>query len=145
MSEKQSAAAAVASAAAEAAKMQKIALLQLQIYQKNQQLTKVNQQIASLSAEQGSLGTKLADWSTQKAGYSANEAVCEVVILNIFEGVCANQLKEEVSSCVEEMDKTHSGVTSLNTQVGAQIGKLQERVQLIGEELRKLQLELNSL
>lgn len=141
----QSAAEAAARAAAEAARRQKIALLQLQITRKNQELTKVNQQIASLSSEHGKLGTTLADWCTQKADYSGNEVVSEVVILNIFEGKCADALKEELTSCVEEMDKTYSGVTSLNTQVNVQIGRLRERVSIIGQELRDLQLELNSL
>lgn len=141
----QSAAEAAARAAAEAARRQKIALLQLQITRKNQELTKVNQQIASLSSEHGKLGTTLADWCTQKADYSGNEVVSEVVILNIFEGKCADALKEELISCVEEMDKTYSGVTSLNTQVNVQIGRLRERVSIIGQELRDLQLELNSL
>lgn len=140
----QSAAEAAARAAAEAAKMQRIALLQVQITRKNKELTKVNQQIASLSAEHANLGTKLTDWCTEKADYSTNEVVSEVVILNIFEGVCADTLKEEVSSCVEEMDKTYGDVSSLNTQVNVQIGRLQQRVSIIGQELRDLQLELNS-
>lgn len=141
----QSAAEAAARAAAEAARRQRIALLQMQITRKNQELTKVNQQIASLSSEHGRLGTALTDWCTHKADYNGNEVVSEVVILNIFEGVCADTLKEEMSKCVEEMDKTYSGVTSLNTQVSVQIGRLQQRVSIIGQELRDLQLELNSL
>ena len=134
-----------AARAAAAARAQKIALIQQRILIKNQELMKVNRQIASLSSEHGSLGAKLSDWCTQKAAYNGNEAVSEVVILNIFEGICADTLKEEVSSCVEEMDKTYSGMTSLNTQVNVQIGRLQERVSIIGQELRDLQLELSSL
>ncbi len=138
-------AAELARAAAEAARQARILVLNQQITRKNQELTIVSQQIASLSSEQGNLGNYLSDWNTQKAAYSANETVSEVVIVNVFEGRCADAIKEELTACVEEMDKTYSSVTTLQGNVGMQINKLQLRVNTINEELRNLRLELSCL
>lgn len=138
-------AAELARAAAEAARQARILVLNQQITRKNQELTIVSQQIASLSSEQGNLENYLSDWNTQKAAYSANETVSEVVIVNVFEGRCADAIKEELTACVEEMDKTYSSVTTLQGNVGMQINKLQLRVNTINEELRNLRLELSCL
>lgn len=121
------------------------AAIQSQIQQWNTKLTTVNSQIAGLTAEQSNLSTYLGDWDTQKSIYSGSEILSEVVIVNVFEGVCADKIKADFSASITEMDETHSKVSGLNGNVGAQISRLNQYVSVINTKLTSLRNELSSI
>ena len=121
------------------------AAIQSQIQQWNTKLTTVNSQIADLTAEQSNLNTYLGDWDTQKSIYNGSEILSEVVIVNIFEGVCADTIKAEFSASITEMDETHSKVSGLNGNVGAQISRLNQYISVINTKLTSLRNELSSI
>lgn len=121
------------------------AYIQSQIQYWDTKLSKVNSQIAGLTAEQSNLSTYLGDWDTQKSIYSSSEILSEVVIVNVFEGVCADKMKAEFSASITEMDQTHSGVSGLNGNVGVQISRLNQYVSVINTKLTSLRNELSSI
>lgn len=124
---------------------QKRAAIQAQIQQWESKLSKVNSQLSGLTAEQSNLNTYLGDWNTQKTIYSENEILSDVVIVNVFEGVCADRIKEEFSSCITEMNQTCSGVSGLKGNVGMQITRLNQYVSVINTKLASLRSELSSI
>ncbi len=91
----------------------------------------VEGQIRALSGEQSNLNSYLGEWSAQKSIYSGNPLLSEVVIVNLFEGVCADEMKMEFTDCITEMDQTYSGVSGLNGNVGTQISRLQDYLAVI--------------
>lgn len=119
--------------------------IQSQIQQWNTKLTTVNSQIANLTAEQSNLNTYLGDWDTQKSIYNGNDILSEVVIVNVFEGACADKIKTEFSASITEMDQTYSGVNGLNGNVGVQIARLNQYASVINTKLISLRYELNSI
>lgn len=121
------------------------AAIQSQIQQWNTKLTTVNSQISGLTAEQSNLSTYLGDWDTQKSIYSGSEILSEVVIVNVFEGVCADKIKADFSASITEMDESHSKVSGLNGNVGAQISRLNQYVSVINTKLASLRNELSSI
>ena len=121
------------------------AAIQSQIQQWNTKLTTVNSQITSLTTEQSNLNTYLGDWDTQKSIYSGSEILSEVVIVNVFEGVCADQIKADFSASITEMDQTYNEVSGLNGNVGAQISRLNQYVSVINTKLTSLRNELSSI
>lgn len=86
------------------------AAIQAEINMWNGKLARVESQIASLTTEQSNLNTYLGDWETQKSIYSGSEILSEVVIVNVFEGVCADSIKADFTDSITEMDQTHSDV-----------------------------------
>lgn len=123
----------------------KRAYIQSQIQQWNMKLSKVNSQIAGLTAEQSNLCTYLGDWDTQRNLYSGSEILSEVVIANVFEGVCADRIKTDFSAGIIEMDETHGKVSGLNGNVGVQISRLNQYVSVINTKLTSLRNELSSI
>lgn len=123
----------------------KRAYIQSQIQYWNTKLSKVNSQIAGLTTEQSNLSTYLGDWDTQKSIYSGSEILSEVVIVNVFEGVCADKIKADFSASITEMDESHSKVSGLNGNVGAQISRLNQYVSVINTKLTSLRNELSSI
>lgn len=121
------------------------AYIQSQIQQWNTKLSKVNVQIAGLTAEQSNLNTCLGDWDTQKSIYSGSEILSAVVIVNVFEGVCADKIKADFSASITEMNQTHSKVSGLSGNVGAQISRLNQYVSVINMRLASLRNELSSI
>lgn len=121
------------------------AAIQYQIQQWNTKLSRANSQLSGLTAEQSNLNTYLGDWDTQKSIYSGNEILSDVVIVNIFEGVCADRVKNDFSSSITEMDQTYSGVSGLNGNVSAQIARLNQYVSIINMKLTSLRNELSSI
>ena len=119
--------------------------IQGQIRQWNAKLSQVNAQIGALTKQQSSLNTYLGDWDIQKGIYDKSEILSEVVIINVFEGVCADKIKEDMGECIKEMDQTCSGVRRLNGNVGAQISRLNQYVLIINLKISALQNELASL
>ncbi|MEY8523341.1 hypothetical protein AALA90_09970 [Lachnospiraceae bacterium 38-10] len=105
----------------------------------------VEGQIRALSGEQSNLNGYLGEWSTQKSIYSGNPLLSEVVIVNLFEGVCADEIKEEFTNCIAEMDQTYSGVSGLNGNVGTQISRLQDYLAVINAKISALYSELASI
>ena len=119
--------------------------IQSQIQQWDAKLSRVNSQLSGLMAEQSDLNTYLGDWDIQKSIYSGNEILSDVVIINIFEGVCADSIKADFSSGITEMDQTCSGVSGLNGNVSAQIARLNQYISVINTKLTSLRNELNSI
>lgn len=119
--------------------------IQRKIDEWNEKLNKVKLQKANLGLQQIILNTYMRKWDTQKTTYSGNDILTEVVILNVFEGVCADTMKEKFTNSVTQMDQTYSGVSGLNGNVGLQISRLDEYITLINEKLTALRSELNSI
>lgn len=132
-------------AGTEADKVRMRALIQFQINQLNTTLTQVNAQISNLTTEQTNLGTYLGEWNAQKSRYNGNDILSDVVIVNVFEGVCADKIKENMEECISEMDQTYSGVNGLKSNVGRQISRLNQYVLDINAKLTTLKAQLNSL
>ena len=121
------------------------AAIQSQIHQWDDKLLWVNSQLSGLETEQSNLNSYLGDWSTQKNIYSGNDILSEVVIVNVFEGVCADKIKSDFSACIKKMDQTCGGVYGLNGNVSAQIVRLRQYVSTINARLTSLRNELNSI
>lgn len=119
--------------------------IQSQIDKWDAELTSVNSQVSALAEEQTKLNNCLGDWDTQKNIYSGSEILSEVVIVNVFEGVCADRIKEEFSACITEMGHTCRRVSRLIENVSAQIARLNEYISVINMELSSLRNELNSI
>lgn len=119
--------------------------IQRKIDEWNEKLNKVKLQKANLGLQQIILNTYMRKWDTQKTTYSGNDILTEVVILNVFEGVCADTMKEKFTNSVTQMDQTYSGVSGLNGNVGLQISRLDEYITLINGKLTALRSELNSI
>lgn len=119
--------------------------IQRKIDEWNEKLNKVKLQKANLGLQQIILNTYMRKWDTQKTTYSGNDILTEVVILNVFEGVCADTMKEKFTNSVTQMDQSYSGVSGLNGNVGLQISRLDEYITLINGKLTALRSELNSI
>ncbi len=123
----------------------RIAALKAEINMWNGKLARVESQIASLTTEQSSLNTYLGDWETQKSIYSGSEILSEVVIVNVFEGVCADSIKADFTDSITEMDQTHNDVGGMIGNVGEQISRLEQYKADINSKLTALRNELNSI
>ncbi|MBD5495763.1 MAG: hypothetical protein HDR12_15720 [Lachnospiraceae bacterium] len=130
---------------AEAERARRRAAIQAEIDKWNNKLTTVQSQKTSLTAQQANLNLYMGDWDTQKTAYNGNDILTEVVILNVFEGVCADKIKEELTASVTQMDQTYSRISGLNGNVGLQISKLNEYITFIDEKITALKNELNSI
>lgn len=136
---------AIRRAAEEAERRRRRAAIEAQIRQWEEKLRNVESQIAALTDEKSKLGTCLTDWSTQKSICSSSDILSEVVVLNVFEGVCADQIRTDMGTCLAKMDKTCSNVFRLNGSIAAQISRLQQYVSVIQTKLSSLRSELNSI
>ncbi len=123
----------------------KKASIRASISASNIKLEKVNTQIISLTTEYTNLNTYLGNWETQKSLYNGNNILSEVVIINIFEGVCADKIKEKIEGCISCMDQTYSNTTRLRNSVDAQIQRLEQQVLNIGTKITSLNNQLNAL
>lgn len=121
------------------------AAIQSQIHQWDDKLLWVNSQLSGLEAEQSELNSYLGDWSAQKNIYSGNDILSEVVIVNVFEGVCADKIKSDFSACIKKMDQTWGEVYRLKENVGVQIARLKQYSSTINTRLTSLRNELNSI
>ncbi len=139
------AAAAMQRAAEEAAKERRRAELRRQIQQWEGKKRTVESQIEGLTAEKLRLHSYRKMWEEKKCIYNGNEILSEVVIINLFEGVCADKFKDEFSASITEMDQTYSKVGGLNGNVGAQISRLNQYITVINAKLTSLRNELSSI
>lgn len=126
-------------------KAKKRVSIQSQIQHWSTKLSEVNSQITELTTEQSNLSTYLGEWDTQKSIYDGSENLSEVVRVNVFEGVCADKIKDDFSASITEMDGTYSKVSRLNGNVGTQITRLNQYVSVIHTKLTSLRSELSSI
>lgn len=130
---------------AEEERARKRAALREQIQRWDDKLARVKSQLSGLEAEQSRLNAYLDEWVSQKNVYNGNRILSEVVIVNVFEGVCADKIKTDFSGCIAEMDRTHSRVSGLNGNVSAQIFRLDQQVHALNARITSLQNQLNSI
>lgn len=130
---------------AEAERARRRAAIQAEIDKWNNKLEKVQSQKRSLTAQKANLNLYMGNWDTQKTTYNGNDILTEVVILNVFEGVCADTMKEKLTNSITQMDQTYSRVSGLNGNVGLQISRLNEYITFIDEKITVLKNELNSI
>lgn len=120
-------------------------VIQSQIDLCDAELTSVSIQVSELTAEQSKLNTYLSDWEAQKLIYNGNAILSEVVIPNVFEGVCADRIREEFSAGIAEMDQTCGRVGRLNENLSAQIARLNQYISDINAQLASLRNQLGSI
>lgn len=137
--------ATAAAAAAAAAKAKKIAELKAQILTWETKLKKVKSQMTSLTTQNTNLNTYLGEWETQKKIYNESATLSEVVIVNVFEGVCADKIKVKFQKCITTMNGTYNSVNNLTGIVSLQIARLKQYETYINSKLTLLKTELSSL
>lgn len=116
-----------------------------EISQLNTKKNDVYKQIYNLTSEQTHLNMYLEEWGAQKALCNQNDILSEIVILNVFEGVCADKIKQEFHESVAEMDLTCRKIVGLYGGVSVQIERLNQYASIINTRLTSLRNELNSL
>lgn len=131
--------------AAAATKIKRTTELKAQILTWETELKKVKTQITSLETQKTKLNTYLGKWEIQRKKYSENETLSEVVIVNVFEGVCADKTKVKFKDCITTMNGTYKSVNNLTGVVGSQIARLKQYEAYINSKLTSLKTELSSL
>lgn len=111
----------------------------------NDRIAGVNSLISDLAAGKSGLNASLEDWGIQKRKYNGSDILSEVVLVNVFEGVCAERIRNEFSSCMAQMDRTCVGVSRMVEDVNAQIARLLQYITMINTELTTLRNELSSI
>lgn len=91
------------------------------------------------------LEESLEEWEEQKINYSGNDTLSDVVIENVFEGVCADKIKADLTASVTQMDDTCNKISGLIGNVGLQIDELNNRINIINGEIASLENQLNSI
>lgn len=114
-----------------------------QIKQLEDERGTVTAQIDKLKTEQLMLHSYQKMWEEKKRKYNGNEILSEVVIVNIFEGACADEIKGDFTACIKEMDKTYSKAGGLRESIGIQVLKLNEYVYTIDVDIRNLRVKLD--
>lgn len=130
---------------AEEERARKRAALREQIQRWDDKLARVKSQLSGLEAEQSRLNAYLDEWVSQKNVYNGNRILSEVVIVNVFEGVCADKIKNDLSNCIAEMGRTCGRVNGLNGNVCIQIARLHQQVSSVNARLSSMRNELNSI
>ncbi len=123
----------------------KLTYYQAQISATNGILTTVKGWVSTLIREQGNLNSYIEDWVTQKAIYDSNENLSEVVITNVFEGVCADTIKTELADCITIMEQTCSDASTLSADLTLQIAKLNEYIAQLNSQLTSLNYQMSLL
>lgn len=131
--------------AAARAREMKRKYLQGQINDWNGKLSEVKKQISGLETEKKNLVTYLREWEEVKKPYNNNDVLSEVVIINLFEGVCADNIKDDFTEMVEDMDQRYNMTGGMENNINVQIRKLQEYETLINNKLASLRNELNAI
>lgn len=123
----------------------KLAFYKAQISLTNGMLTTVKGWVSALIREQGNLNSYIEDWATQKVIYDSNENLSEVVITNVFEGVCADTIKTELADCITIMEQTCSDASTLSADLTLQIAKLNEYIAQLNSQLTSLNYQMSLL
>lgn len=92
-----------------------------------------------------SLERQLEAWVVHKNRCSGELVLSEIVVVNKFEGGCADQVKKEFTSCVKEMNITYAKTERLRDDVDAQIQKLGQYIAYINSRISSLTRELNAI
>lgn len=108
-------------------------------------IEKCNDLISRLQTENSNLAGYLSDWQAQYNTYVQNPVTEQVVITNIFEGVCADKIKSKLSTAVNDMVNTESSGNTLSTNVGNQITAISNYESTVYTKITSLQSELASL
>lgn len=132
-------------AAEEAEKAKRRKAIQEKIDKWNEKKVTVISQKNELAAEKQNLETQLSNWERQKIKYNGNSLLCDVVIVDVFEGVSAEKVKACFEEGVGEMDQTCANVERLKQSVVEQIQKLDQYVSDINENIRILIQEKNAI
>ncbi len=103
----------------------------------------VREQIKKFEEEQLNLHSLQEMWEEKKNKYNGNEVLSEVVIVNVFEGVCAGKIKDDFTACIKEMDQTYSKTGGLRENIKAQISRLQQYINDIDADIKGLRVKLN--
>lgn len=116
-----------------------------QIDEWNGKLSEVKEQISGLETEKKNLTTYLAEWEEAKRTYNNNDILSEVVVINLFEGVCADNIKDDFSEIVTDMDRRYDVAGGMENNISVQITKLRQYESVIQSKLTSLRNELNSI
>lgn len=136
---------AAAEAIREALKAQKRAKLQKEIDNWNKELSKIKPIRSRLIKEQSFLSRLLSEWEIQKNKCEGNLILSEIVLVNRFEGECADQIKEDFTACVVDMNNTYLNTGTLRDDDGAQITKLDQYISFINNRITSLTNEKNAI
>lgn len=98
-----------------------------------------------LEKEMYYLGRKMDEWEVHKNRCKGNLLLSEVVILNRFEGVCADEVKKDFTARVMEMNNTWLMTGRLREDGSAQIQKLNQYISTLNDRIESLTRELNSI
>lgn len=135
----------VAQKVSEIAREIDIDAIESQIHTLNRESEIVNSQINELRSRQKDLTSYLEEWRGQKASYDGDRSLSEVVIVNLFEGVCADKIQKDLSHCIEEMDYACGKVAELNDNIESQITRLNQQLTQIHRQLKLLKIDLDSI
>ncbi len=119
--------------------------LQNQIDEWIGKLSVVNKQISGLEKEKENLETYLGEWEEQKKKCNGNDVLSEIVIADLFEGVCADNIKDDFAEAVVLMDRLYSGGNAMKGDVDTQIAGLRRQESQFNAKLKSLRDELNSI
>lgn len=108
-------------------------------------VTKCDALITRLQEENSNLGDFVSEWDTQYTVYAQNPVTEQVVITNVFEGVCADQIKEKLHMAVQDMENTKGSMNVLSSSVGSQITTLSNYRNGAAGKITSLQSQLASL
>lgn len=98
-----------------------------------------------LEKEMHYLGRKMDEWEVHKNRCKGNLLLSEVVLINRFEGVCADEVKKGFTARVMEMNNTYLMTGRLREDGNAQIQKLNQYISTLNERISSLTRELNSI
>lgn len=129
----------------EALKAQKRAKLQKEIDNWNKELSKIKPIRSRLIKEQSFLSRLLSEWEIQKNKCEGNLILSEIVLVNRFEGECADQIKKDFTARVADMNKTYFKTGWLRDYDGEQIAKLDQYITFINNKITSLTNELNAI
>lgn len=98
-----------------------------------------------LEKEMYYLGRKMDEWEVHKNRCKGNLLLSEVVILNRFEGVCADKIKQDFTASVMEMNNTYLKTGRLLEDGDIQIQRLNQYISSLNDRIESLTRELNSI
>lgn len=104
----------------------------------------LKERIVSLGWHRSQLDSYIEDWENERNSFSKND-ISQVVITNVFEGVCADKIKSDLETCIAQMDQTCDKVRGLRNNIEKQITKLGEYQSNIDETLLIKRDELRSI
>lgn len=130
-------------------RLEEIAMKKVELRSKianlEKKLTNTQAKRISLTHEKALLEQCISDWGAQKYLYESNEIIYEIVITNVFEGKCAEQIKTDMEQCILEMDSNNGQVNELRDNVATQISRLNDYETCLRGDIAGAQAMLNQL